>query len=181
MTPQEERLIVDLHSRWGNRWSLIAQSLPGRTDNGIKNYWKTRLRKKFQLQENVESSVHCASSTRSASVPSSSQKAKEPCIIHITEPLYTAISSFHANLFPYMTNEFESEAQNAAAPDDVQFRAPLGREEYSTDLDNNFSREIFIAGLHRNNEVGYSLNNTPTPEAFSNTEFCSDELWNMEE
>ncbi|GLJ05906.1 hypothetical protein SUGI_0028000 [Cryptomeria japonica] len=95
MTPQEERLIVDLHSRWGNRWSLIAQSLPGTTDNRIKNYWKTRFRKKFQLQENGESSVHCASSTRSPSLPNSSQKAKEPSMIHITEAQHTAISPFH--------------------------------------------------------------------------------------
>ena len=29
------------------RWSLIAGRLPGRTDNEIKNYWNTHLRKKI--------------------------------------------------------------------------------------------------------------------------------------
>jgi myb proto-oncogene protein len=29
------------------RWSTIARSLPGRTDNEIKNYWNTHLRKKL--------------------------------------------------------------------------------------------------------------------------------------
>ncbi|KAJ3680833.1 hypothetical protein LUZ60_015322 [Juncus effusus] len=48
MTPQEERLILELHSRWGNRWSRIARRLPGRTDNEIKNYWRTHMRKKAQ-------------------------------------------------------------------------------------------------------------------------------------
>ncbi|KAK9158618.1 hypothetical protein Scep_005192 [Stephania cephalantha] len=33
------------------RWSKIARSLPGRTDNEIKNYWRTHLRKKVQAQE----------------------------------------------------------------------------------------------------------------------------------
>ncbi|XP_026411795.1 myb-related protein MYBAS2-like isoform X2 [Papaver somniferum] len=48
MTPQEERLVLELHSRWGNRWSRIARKIPGRTDNEIKNYWRTHMRKKAQ-------------------------------------------------------------------------------------------------------------------------------------
>ncbi|KAK4717821.1 hypothetical protein R3W88_016159 [Solanum pinnatisectum] len=48
MTPQEERLILELHSKWGNRWSRIAREVSGRTDNEIKNYWRTHMRKKAQ-------------------------------------------------------------------------------------------------------------------------------------
>ncbi|GLJ10018.1 hypothetical protein SUGI_0120300 [Cryptomeria japonica] len=47
ITPQEERLIIDLQNRWGNRWSRIARRLPGRTDNEIKNYWRTRIKRKL--------------------------------------------------------------------------------------------------------------------------------------
>ncbi|GKV00062.1 hypothetical protein SLEP1_g12816 [Rubroshorea leprosula] len=43
---EEEDLIIRLHKLLGNRWSLIAGRLPGRTDNEIKNYWNTILSKK---------------------------------------------------------------------------------------------------------------------------------------
>lgn len=45
----ENDLIVRLHSLLGNRWSLIAGRLPGRTDNEIKNYWNTHLIKKLKI------------------------------------------------------------------------------------------------------------------------------------
>ncbi|CAA2956676.1 transcription factor MYB8-like [Olea europaea subsp. europaea] len=48
ITPDEEDLITRLHSLLGNRWSLIAGRLPGRTDNEIKNYWNTHLLKKLR-------------------------------------------------------------------------------------------------------------------------------------
>ncbi|KAF5752160.1 hypothetical protein HS088_TW01G00067 [Tripterygium wilfordii] len=47
ITPQEEETVVKLHAAFGNRWSLIAGHLPGRTDNEIKNYWNSHLRRKI--------------------------------------------------------------------------------------------------------------------------------------
>lgn len=39
------RSSYDLH--FVDRWSVIASNLPGRTDNDVKNYWNTRLKKKL--------------------------------------------------------------------------------------------------------------------------------------
>ncbi|KOM41036.1 hypothetical protein LR48_Vigan04g123400 [Vigna angularis] len=46
-TEDEDELIINLHSLLGNKWSLIAARLPGRTDNEIKNYWNTHIKRKL--------------------------------------------------------------------------------------------------------------------------------------
>ncbi|XP_038716430.1 transcription factor RAX3-like [Tripterygium wilfordii] len=44
---EEDNIICSLYLSIGSRWSIIAAQLPGRTDNDIKNYWNTRLKKKL--------------------------------------------------------------------------------------------------------------------------------------
>ncbi|KAG6475611.1 transcription factor MYB30-like [Zingiber officinale] len=46
-TKEEEDTIIQLHQSLGNRWSVIAAKLPGRTDNEIKNVWNTYLKKQI--------------------------------------------------------------------------------------------------------------------------------------
>ncbi|THU66039.1 hypothetical protein C4D60_Mb05t10010 [Musa balbisiana] len=46
-TPHEEGIIIHLQALLGNRWAAIASYLPQRTDNDIKNYWNTHLKKKM--------------------------------------------------------------------------------------------------------------------------------------
>ncbi|TKY57098.1 Transcription factor GAMYB [Spatholobus suberectus] len=45
-TTEEQRKIIELHALMGNKWARMAQELPGRTDNEIKNFWNTRLKKR---------------------------------------------------------------------------------------------------------------------------------------
>ncbi|KAF5734314.1 putative Myb domain protein 39 [Tripterygium wilfordii] len=56
-TEDEERIIIKLHSVLGNKWSRIASHLPGRTDNEIKNFWNTQIRKKL-LQMGIDPNTH---------------------------------------------------------------------------------------------------------------------------
>uniref|UniRef100_K9LXG9 R2R3 MYB n=1 Tax=Iris fulva TaxID=92176 RepID=K9LXG9_9ASPA len=64
-TDDEDHLIIKLHSLLGNKWSLIAGRLPGRTDNEIKNYWNTHIRRKL-LSRGIDPSTHRAVSAISS-------------------------------------------------------------------------------------------------------------------
>ncbi|EYU24848.1 hypothetical protein ABFS82_13G023400 [Erythranthe guttata] len=54
---EEEETIIQLHSVLGNKWSAIAARLPGRTDNEIKNYWNTHIRKRL-LKMGIDPVTH---------------------------------------------------------------------------------------------------------------------------
>ncbi|KAL5579286.1 hypothetical protein UlMin_011728 [Ulmus minor] len=76
---EEEETIIQLHSILGNKWSAIAARLPGRTDNEIKNYWNTHIRKRL-LRMGIDPVTHSPrldlldlSSILSSSIYNSSQ------------------------------------------------------------------------------------------------------------
>ncbi|XP_054807275.1 transcription factor MYB1-like isoform X2 [Prosopis cineraria] len=78
----EEDLIIRLHKLLGNRWSLIAGRLPGRTDNEIKNFWNTNLSKRVP-QTNYPHSIIKPSDPATSAPPTSTHQ-------------HTKSSSFHA-------------------------------------------------------------------------------------
>ena len=55
-TPEEDQTICTNQSAIGNKWSVISKLLPGRTENQVKNRWKSILRK---VSKNIKSKTNC--------------------------------------------------------------------------------------------------------------------------
>ncbi|XP_022731886.1 transcription factor TT2-like [Durio zibethinus] len=90
ISSDEEDLIIRLHKLLGNRWSLIAGRLPGRTDNEIKNYWNTHLSKRGQEKERRPESNH----SKVEKKPITSRMDENPissCVIRTKAPRFKEV------------------------------------------------------------------------------------------
>ncbi|KAA8527209.1 hypothetical protein F0562_008562 [Nyssa sinensis] len=56
-TADEEQIIIDVHRILGNRWAQIAKHLPGRTDNEVKNFWNSCIKKKL-ISQGLDPKTH---------------------------------------------------------------------------------------------------------------------------
>ncbi|XP_038882300.1 transcription factor RAX2-like [Benincasa hispida] len=84
-TEDEDRIICSLFATIGSRWSIIAAQLPGRTDNDIKNYWNTKLKKKLMTDLNSSNFNQVSPPPHTAANPSPSCNNKN---MQLVQPNY---------------------------------------------------------------------------------------------
>ncbi|XP_054811362.1 transcription factor MYB59 [Prosopis cineraria] len=156
MTPQEERLVVELHSKWGNRWSRIARKLPGRTDNEIKNYWRTHMRKKAQEKKR-------AAATLSPSSPESSKSS-------------TGEESFNDSGGP---NDMVSSTGIQIGEDQACEQESYSMEDIWKDISVSEENNILGPVFDVQSELGCNLSCPLMPSP--SWDYSSDSLWVMDE
>ncbi|XP_023547277.1 transcription factor RAX3-like [Cucurbita pepo subsp. pepo] len=102
---EEDRIICSLYVSIGSRWSIIAAQLPGRTDNDIKNYWNTRLKKKLFGKQRKEHHHQQQQATRRGNALKQMQQMKRPLENNNNATNYGAesnnIAMFSLNNIPY--------------------------------------------------------------------------------
>ncbi|XP_031385440.1 transcription factor MYB36-like [Punica granatum] len=140
---EEDNIICSLYISIGSRWSIIAAQLPGRTDNDIKNYWNTRLKKKLlgrRKQSNASrfsstDNQDACSSEDSTHPPALSSSALERLQLHMQLQRLNSPLSFYNNpalwpkmhpLHEKMINNLQLSSENLTSyvPDQVQMNPP---------------------------------------------------------
>ncbi|CAH9124250.1 unnamed protein product [Cuscuta epithymum] len=121
---EEDRIICSIYATIGSRWSVIAAQLPGRTDNDIKNYWNTKLKKKLinvmlsnnntnnnQASSNQQKSTSSSllfQSSSSSTTPTALQAPSAPqeLTFYTNTPQNSSFSGFSDQ--PYSCSSFQS-------------------------------------------------------------------------
>ncbi|ONK63024.1 uncharacterized protein A4U43_C07F10610 [Asparagus officinalis] len=140
---EEEDLIIELHATLGNRWSQIAAQLPGRTDNEIKNFWNSSIKKRLK-QRGIDHNTH------------------KPIISESEEDKATTISNVTCDYDEL--NIFSPNSGTPAAYDVLQPHFPFDSRNSSL-----LSRELFInqtLSTNHENSSSWQLPNNPTGFSF---------------
>ncbi|KAH6807795.1 myb domain protein 96 [Perilla frutescens var. frutescens] len=178
-TEHEEKMIIHLQALLGNRWAAIASYLPQRTDNDIKNYWNTHLKKKLGKMKGHEENGEKGNSSDSKSISKGQWERRLQTDIHMAKqalcealsldkPNPNAVES-HSNL-PVVqtptttttTTTYASSTENIARLlQNWMKKSPMNSSEAAVSSDSS--------SFNNNPSVGLMSSSSPSEGAISTT------------
>ncbi|CAO2820772.1 unnamed protein product [Amaranthus hypochondriacus] len=140
-TEEEERTIIEVHRILGNRWAQIAKHLPGRTDNEVKNFWNSCIKKKL-LAQGLDPNTHNLLPTQNKSKTYINNNASKPSNHHRISSNSTSLNfsddhQSQSNSLPLEDTEMQHTINFECNFTDAQFLAPdsMNKSDTITDMD----------------------------------------------
>ncbi|MCL7023419.1 hypothetical protein MKW94_013011 [Papaver nudicaule] len=176
---EEDSIICNLYISIGSRWSIIAAQLPGRTDNDIKNYWNTKLKKKLlgrrkdsqsrRLSSSFDQDIKDSSNEDNSYANTLSNSAIERLQLHMQYQSNQTPLSFYNNpalwpkLHPLGERIFQGRQHSSNMMNIDPTAETLPNSQVGiTSLQSNTFRELSISSAEL--ERGYSASPNPSTE-----------------
>ncbi|KAG2324689.1 hypothetical protein Bca4012_039223 [Brassica carinata] len=111
---EEERTVIELQAEFGNKWARIATYLPGRTDNDVKNFWSSRIKRLARILHNSSDASSSSSNPKPSSHRNEGKNVKPIQSLYasqfqrfglVEEEVITASSSSSSKILPYSSSD----------------------------------------------------------------------------
>lgn len=148
---QEERTIIDVHRILGNRWAQIAKHLPGRTDNEVKNFWNSCVKKKLIAQGLDPNTHNLLSSSKSKNNSNNNNNA---------------CNFYHTHQKPFSVN---SHGNQTSLNIKIPFLATLPSDPFNVPQPMQHMSTMSMYDQFQNPNMVWSTHQEQTPNALQET------------
>ncbi|KAL4017137.1 hypothetical protein IC575_024812 [Cucumis melo] len=144
---QVEDLIISLHEVLGNKWAQIAAQLPGRTNNEIKNFWNSCLKKKL-MKQGIDPATHKPLEENMEAIKDekknstyNNEKPKMEAIHHHHHHLHGNISKINEESSQHFVNKIEFDSLSSYLNGEYNNNSQFASVQYNSNIrsyDQNF-------------------------------------------